>query len=259
MTDETLQAEMPAETVIPDGEAEPVAAADETSVAPVVEPTIPKSRFDEVYGKWRSTERDLEYWRSLAVNKAEPVVEKAPELPTPEKYGFDDAKYQTALVEYYGSIARSEAVSAFRAEREQEQKQQVAQTFKQRETDFAGKTPDYRDKVYSNALPVSAVTAELIAESPDGPAIAYYLAENLDVARQIYDLPPLQAARELGRIEARVAQKQEAPKPKPALSQAPPPPPKLDAVDSAIDKDPDSMSIDEWRKHREKQIRRKQG
>lgn len=251
MTEEALQAETP----VPAAPAESAPAAVETSVIP--ESTIPKGRFDEVYGKWKSTERDLEYWRELAVrqNKPEPVVEKAPELPTPEQHGFDDAKYQAALTDYNRHVARSEALSVIKAEREQERQQAKVQTFRQRETDFQSKTPDYRDKVYGN-VPISQTMAEIIAESPDGPAVAYELASNLELAGQIYDLSPLQAAREMGRIEARLAQAKVAPAPKPVLTNAPPPPPTIEAVEPAVVRDlgDPKISDSEFAKIRKRQI-----
>jgi len=254
MTDENVQAETPAETVV----AESVPAAVETSVTPP-EPTIPKSRFDEVYRNWRQEQRDKEFFRDLA-SKNQPAQKEPTSLqvPTPEQHGFDDTKYQAALTDYNRSVARSEAITAYKAERAQEQQQTKAAEFRKRETDFMAKTPDYREKVYSQATPISQATAELLADSDDGPAVAYYLANNLEVAHQIYDLPPVQAAREIGRIEARLAQ----PTPKPNLTKAPPPPPTIDAVEPAISVDPsgpegDQLSMTDWLKRRNKQVHKK--
>jgi hypothetical protein len=218
------------------------------------EPTIPKSRFDEVYRNWRQEQRDKEFFRDLAT-KNQPV-QKEPEslqVPTPEQHGFDDTKYQAALTDYNRSVARSEAITAYKAERAQEQQQTKAAEFRKRENDFMAKTPDYREKVYSQATPISQATAELLADSDDGPAVAYYLANNLELAHQIYDLPPIQAAREIGRIEAGLTQ----PTPKPTLrpiTQAPPPPPTIEAVEPALEKDASKMSDTEFAKWRRRQI-----
>lgn len=247
----------PAETVV----AEPVAAAAETSVTPVVpepEPTIPKSRFDEVYRHRRDAERERDYWREQAM-QAKPKEPEPLVLPTPEQHGFDDAKYQSALVEYNRGIAKATAISAYQAEKARDQQQQKAQSFRQLETEFEAKNPQYREKVYNSGLPISQATAELIADSPDGPAVALYLADNIELAQQIYDLPPVQAARELGRIEARLAQKVT---PRPALTNAPPPPPTIDAGEPAIsvspgDAESDKLSISDWMKRRNKQVHKK--
>jgi hypothetical protein len=246
----------PAETVV----AESVPAAAETSVTPVVpeEQTIPKSRFDEVYRHRREAERERDYWREQAM-QAKPKEPEPLVLPTPEQHGFDDAKYQSALVEYNRGIAKATAISAYQAEKARDQQQQKAQSFRQLETEFEAKNPQYREKVYNSGLPISQATAELIADSPDGPAVALYLADNLELAQQIYDLPPVQAARELGRIEARLAQKVT---PKPALTNAPPPPPTIDAGEPAISVDPggpggDQLSMADWLKRRNKQVHKK--
>jgi hypothetical protein len=262
--------EEPQDEPAPAEEAEPAPATDETSVATVPpEQTIPKSRFDEVYRHRREAERDRDYWRELAMRsnpQPEPQKVEPAAFPQPEQFGFDDAKYQAAVVDYNKQIARSEAASFMREERQREQHDQKAKTFRQREADFSAKNADYRDKVYDQSLPLSAATVELIAESEDGPAIALFLANNRELAQQIYDLPPVLAARELGRIEARMTQQKEAPPaPKPVLTKAPPPPPKIEASDGAISvrpTDPESdkeMSDSEWMRSREKQLRRKTG
>lgn len=246
MTEET-QVETPA----PAESAEPAPAAAETSVTP--EATIPKSRFDEVYRLRRDAERERDYWRELA-SKNQPKEPEAPTLPTPEQHGFDDAKYQAALTEYNKHVARSEAIAVIQAERAREQQQQKVQSFRQREAEYMAKNPDYRDVVYGEAfmsVPLSAETVSIIAESPDGPAIALHLAKNIEVASHIASLPPVQAALEIGRIEARLAKEAEKPKP---LTTAPPPPPSIEAVEPAVEKDPLKMSDAEFAKWRKRQI-----
>lgn len=97
---------------------------------------------------------------------------------------------------------------------------------------------------------------EAILESDDGPALAYHLGKNPDLAEKIASLPPIAAARELGRLEAKLAREREQP---PVISKAPPPPPKIEGVEPAIERDPDKMSTQDWVKWREKQIRKAQG
>lgn len=253
MTEE-IQAEMPAPAEI----AEPAPAAVETSVTPEPpkEETIPKSRFDEVYRHRREAERERDYWKEQAMRP----VQKEPEplkLPTPEEHGFDDAKYQTALIEYNKQIARHEAIEVIQAERAREQQQQKAQSFRQREKEYMDKNPEYRDTVYSDAfmsIPLSEEVAGLIADSPDGPAIALTLAKNIELASQIASLPPVFAAMEIGKIQAKLTQAKEAPKPKPVLTNVPPPPPSIEATEPAVEKDPLKMSDAEFAKWRRRQI-----
>lgn len=236
-------------TPAPAESAEPAPAAAETSVTPPEapkEPTIPKSRFDEVYRRWRDTERELMAFKQ----PKEP--EKPVNAPKLSDFEFDEAKYQAALVEYTKSEARREALEVIKAEKQRGEEQERMRSFKQRETDFITKTPDYAAKVYDPANTFfTEDVARLIAESEDGPAVAYHLANNPEKAWQIANLPPTAAAREIGRIEAGLAKKPEAPKP---LTQAPPPPPTIEAVEPAVEKDPLKMSDAEFAKWRKRQI-----
>ena len=96
--------------------------------------------------------------------------------------------------------------------------------------------------------------AEVIADSDIGPQLAYHLAENKDAAARIAAMSPVQAARELGKIEARLTAAKDAPKP---VSKAPPPPPTLKAPEGEVDPDPEKMPIDQWLKWRNKQLKSK--
>ena len=100
---------------------------------------------------------------------------------------------------------------------------------------------------------------EVIFDSPNGPEVAYWLAQNRENADRIARLSPHQTALELGRIEGRLGAIKEVKARLAVVSQAPPPTPQIDAVEPDVNKDPDSMSIGDWMKWREKQIKRKQG
>ena len=191
----------------------------------------------------------------MAQRQEQPKVEpQAP--PTLEAAGYDEAKYQAAVIEYAKAEARKEAQEALRADREQTQVKTRQQTFKAKEAEYAATVEDYADVVYDRNVPISQTMAELIAESDLGPQLAYHLAKNRDVASAIYGLPPVQAAREIGRIEAKLATPKAEPRP---VTQTPPPPPQIRATEPEVERDPESMSMNEWIKWREKQIKRKQG
>ena len=55
-------------------------------------------------------------------------------------------------------------------------------------------------------IPVSLAVNNVILDSEHGPEIAYELAKNPKEYERINKLPPLAAARELGKIEARISQ-----------------------------------------------------
>ena len=199
-----------------------------------------------------ATERRLDQLVEMMMTRQEP--EKAPEppqMPTLEQHEYDEKKYQAALIDYAKAEARREAQEALKADRAEQAAQARQTTFKSREAEFAKATPDYQSVVYDPAAPISQTMAEIIAESDLGPQLAYHLAKNREVAQSIYRLPPVAAARELGRIEAKLSQ----PKPEPPrVTSAPPPPPKVEAVEPEVERDPDKMNMRDWLKWREKQI-----
>lgn len=269
MTDETNQVQ-PENAAQPEiAESAPVTEAPESSPADPgiteAEKTAVQKRIDKL--TWEKSERDREiaYWRSLAMQRQEPPQEpEKPKLdapPTLEQYGHDEAKYQLAVTEYAKAVARAEAQEAIRAERERERAEGRSKTFKTREAEFAAKTEDYQAKVYDPTLPITREMVELIAESEIGPQLAYHLASNRDVAAQIAALPPILAARELGKIEAKLSQ----PKPAPVVSKAPPPPPKVEEGAETVTRisadSPESDKLDdkEWMRKRNKQVARKGG
>lgn len=273
MTEEAPQGEVPAPDASvtevtaessPATEVQAETAAD-TGVSEPVKNEVQK-RIDKL--TWEKSERDREiaYWRNLALQrqeaerKPEPVKEE-PKVPTLAQFEYDEAKYQAAVMEYTRSEAARAARSEIESDRQREQAEGRVKSFRTREAEYAAKTPDYREMVYGSgfmSIPLSTEVAALIAESPDGPAIAYHLAQNLDVASEIARLSPLAAAREIGRIESKLNQ----PKPAP-VSKAPAPPPKIEESPEVVTKvkvdepDSDKLSDAEWMRRRNLQQKRK--
>jgi hypothetical protein len=274
MTDETLQGESPAEAAPPipvadetpqvEANAEP-ATADET----VEDAEPPKAkgvqkRIDELTRNWREAQRTneqllavLQQSKQAPPPQAEPAKPAAP--PTLEQFGYDESKYQTALLEFARSEAQAAAKAAIAESEKAREERTRADTFQKRQEEFAKGKPDYTEKVTDPTLPISDAMAQIIRESDDGPALAYYLAENRQLAAAIAKLPPIQAARELGKIEARLSQPEPAKAAPAVVSKAPPPPPKVDVADvGKIEKDPDELSVKDWLKWREKQVAKAQ-
>jgi hypothetical protein len=225
-------------------------------------------RIDELTRHWRETERDRDHWRELALRNQQPREEPKPvESAAPKTladFEFDEAKYQTYLFEQAEQRAVKAAERRLQEQQEREAAERRKSSFAQRESEFAKSTKDYHEKTRDPRVPVSQAMAEVIAESEEGPAVAYYLANNLPMAEQIARLPPLAAARELGRIEAKLAAEREAAKAaEKRVSQAPQPPPKVEgAADGAGPVDPstpesDKLSDAEWARRREAQLKRK--
>lgn len=248
--------EKPADTteiapaVAPDAESAP--AAVETPAKPDRDKV--QERFDkltrEKYEALRA--KDALEWELQKLRESQaktPPVAPA-QRPKLADFEYDESRYEAAVIEWTQAAARQAAESVIRMEREQESAKARVDSFRARESKFAEKHADYREVVYDESIPISTAMAEAIRDSDEGPALAYYLAKNRDVAEAISTLPPFAAARELGKIEARLT----APPPAPPVSAAPPPPPKLSATEPAIDKDPSQMTDAEFAKWRKRQI-----
>lgn len=223
-------------------------------------------RIDELTRKRYDAEWEAAYWRDLAL-KATPPAQPEPTSATPaggpptlEQFGWDEARYSAAVIDYAKAEAKAAALEALREDRQRSQQTTGRAAFEARQAEFAAKVPEYHAKVTDPTLPISSAMAEVIVESDRGPELALYLANNRDQAEVIARLPPVQAARALGRIEARLEGPADVPAPAPkpvAVSKAPPPPPKLDAVDPVVEKDPEQMDDIEWAKWRKKHAARK--
>lgn len=202
-----------------------------------------QERIDELTASRREAERaaekaqrDAEYWRGKAEG-AKPqeetpaaVVDDADGKPDPSKfeYGEADPDYIIALSEYgakqaFAKMAAEQEASARVAE--------VQRKWQTTATSAAEKYPDFNEKVVQAAnnaeWPCSPIVGDGILGSDVGADIAYHLASNLDEAKAIYAMNPLEQARAFGRLEARFMSEQAAaaPKPQPKLTTDAPKPP----------------------------------
>jgi hypothetical protein len=230
--------------------------------APVEKPVeVPRSeralermqqRIDELTYRLRETERQ-------SVKAAEPEIQAPKVAPVLADFAFDEGKFQQAQAEWQrAEIDRAVAERLSKAEQQQQVKTRE-QTFREREKAFAQKNADYAEKVYeSGVVPISDAMAEEITDSEFGPELALYFANHRDVARQLYELPARQVAREIGRIEATFVTSK-APAPPPAtvkVSQAPPPTPKIEAVEPDVESDPSKMTGPQFAKWRRKYMKK---
>jgi len=87
---------------------------------------------------------------------------------------------------------------------------------------------------------------DLILGSPKGPLIAYYLAKNPDALEDINEMPPAEAARRIGNLEARIR----GPNPTTATSAAAPLTPLRGGASAGRALDPERMTHEDYRKAR---------
>jgi hypothetical protein len=227
-----------------------------------------QKRIDQLTWEKNQREREAEYWRQEAIRyqqqKSEPPKVEEVKLPSLESVGYDEAKYQAALIEYATKQAERVVEQRFtKAEQERTEKARV-DAFAARQQEFAKAHPDYTARVEDPYLTITPAMRDVIVDSPTGPELAYYLAQNRETAEQIARLPAHLAALELGRIDGRLSALKEVKK-APPVTKAPPPPPKVDDVETPIasvkasDADSDKLSTQEWFRLREKELKRRKG
>jgi hypothetical protein len=262
MTDTT---ETVVETTAPDANVTEQVATPESSPGAVdtsdksAKPNGAQKRIDELTWHRRNLERDVNYWRDLALkNQQQPAVETKPQVATAPKkladFNYDEDAYQAYLEDVVADKAAAKAEARLREKQERESKESIRKDsmtkFREREAKIRAELEDYEDFAYT--APIDNVT-DIVMAMDEGPRIAYYLGKNPETAARINSLPAHLAAVELGRLDARLATEREQAKAKP-VSKAPPPPPKIDATEPAVDKDPSQMSDVEFAKWRKRQI-----
>jgi hypothetical protein len=186
-------------------------------------PMIPKPRFDEVNQRMHAAElraRQLE--QQLNPNQAP----QQPQGGTPPKQE-DFPTYE----EYIDARADWRAEQKYTAMEQQRRQQHVQQTEQQREYNAAvnwtsksaeasAKHPDFIDVVAP--LRLNSMLEGLIKASPVAGDLAYHLGKNRgELEARLNSMHPLDAAAEMGRIEAKLTGAGGQPQPK--VSQMPKP------------------------------------
>ncbi len=226
-----------------------------------------QKRFDELtrdkYAERRArenAEREAAYWRDKAEKPAAPVAVVA-KPKTLADFDFDEGAYASHLRQEAVQDARKAVADEMKREREAQTAQTRQTKWLERVATFSKSAPDFDQVVFQqNDLPISAHMAEVISEREDGPALAYYLGQNPEVASAISRLSPGLAGAELGEIAASL--KVEKTKPVPVVSKAPPPVPRIEGSDAGppvrtTDPSGDKLSDDEWFAAERKRLSRK--
>jgi len=221
-----------------------------------------QKRIDELTANWRTTERDRDHWRELALKNAQPSpAPAAPQgKPTLEQFEYDQEKYADALVEWRLNEREKERESKQKEQETRAAAEKRTKTFVERESKYATDKDDYRPLSVIGMDPswsfATQTMADAILEADEGPALLHYLDTHRDEASRIAQMSPTQTALALGRIVARLT----APEPvtTPQISSAPPPAPTIKPT-APVAKDPSSMSDTEFAAWRRKTIAAKRG
>jgi hypothetical protein len=160
-------------------------------------------RIDELTRKVRENEREALYWKTRAEAAAAPPKE-APKKPTPAD--FDDyGAYVEALTDFKADEKVNTALDAReKAAAEKQQAQTRVTTWNERVTEARKTLPDYDAVMAASDVPVADHVLDELRDSELGPQLAYHLDKNPDVAEKLNAMTQRQAAREIGRLEAKL-------------------------------------------------------
>jgi hypothetical protein len=189
MTDEV---ENLAVTPVPELEA---TAANPEPVVETPEVEAPKTfsqeELDAAIGK-RLAREQRKWERDQAQRQAETQVLRAPV----DDYSAEANPDAMVLQKAEEIIAKREAAR---------QQSQVLESYQEREEAARDKYTDFEQVAYNPKLSITNVMAETIQSSDIGPELAYYLGSNPKDAHRIAGLSPLSQAKEIGKIEAKLA------------------------------------------------------
>ena len=219
-------------------------------------PNPVQDRIDQITRKRREAERNAKELEATNQRLKERLAKYETPEPKLEDFEFDETRYQAALNAHnFKQLRKDELADDVEqsnaqieaASKEAEDSKRTA--YGLRAQAFAETAPDFDQVVSSSSLPVSDEVSAQIIESDLGPQLAYYLAKNPSEAANVAHLTdPLEAARAIGRLEARLTQ----PPPK-RTTQAPPPlKPIAGNTGTRSEFDPNSGSLDDFAKQLKK-------
>lgn len=218
------------------------------------------ARYSEERSKREALETKLAELEKVGKPDSKKVDSKDDGKPDPNDFD-SHTEYVEALTEW--KLDQREKQTKAKDERSQlesEMKERM-KAHSERISAFKEKTEDYDDVVESADIAFSAAAAEVITSSEFGPEMIYELAKNRKEAERIAGLPPLAAARELGKLEAKFALKaseQKKPEQK-TITKAPKPIEPISGGKTGVsrsiyDKD---ISFEDYERLRREQLRRK--
>ena len=144
--------------------------------------------------------REQRKWeREQQARQAETQVRQATpkELPSVDQFESPEA--------YADALAYKKAEELLSQRERQKQQVELRNAYADREEQARDKYDDFEQVAYNPNLPITDVMAETIQSSDVGPDVAYYLGANPKEASRISRLSPFLQAKEIGKLEAKLA------------------------------------------------------
>lgn len=200
----------------------------------------------------RKTEREIAKLREELLRnqeQAKPVL-KADDRPTLDQFDSYD-EYTLALADWRFDQKQKEIAEQQSKQSEERRKAELAEKFEDKVTAFKETKPDFNSVVEEIAdMPLTQAVYESVADSDKAGELLYHFGKHPEVLERLNRLSPIQAAREIGKLEAQFATT-----PTPKTSKAPNPvtPVSSRSSDTSLS---DNLSTAEWIARRNKQLKR---
>ena len=225
-----------------------------------------KKRIDKLNARVSVIEQEKEYWREQALAARKPDDKKTEAAPAKDpnaKPKTDDFEkhedYVEALTDWKVDQKLKAKESESKANEAKADDQKKSMTFTEKAKAFAKEHTDYDEVLEAvNDIPLSITMQQLLKASENGPELAYEMAKNRDEFAKICKLGPLEAARELGKFEAKLAKAAAAAKePATEVKPKPAPPSTVGAKGGSVKKDINDPNLPyrEWLVMREDELK----
>lgn len=178
-------------------------------------------RIDKLNARNTAAQEEINYWKQQALKGASEPVKNEVESPKsvsvegkPSPDSFDThAEYVEALTDWKIEQREKSAKETEQKNQIKTEREKILNAYSERVKSFSEKNEDFNEVLKSvDDIRPSATLEEIILTSDNGPALAYEIAKNRDEFKRICALSPLAAARELGKIEAKLASQSSEPK-----------------------------------------------
>ena len=158
--------------------------------------TFSQEELDAAIGK-RLAREQRKWEREQAQRQSEQQTLRAAPTATADQFESTEA--------YADALALQKAEELIAKREAAKQHSQVLESYHDLEEEARSKYDDFEQVAYNPKLPITNVMAETIQSSDVGPELAYYLGSNPKEADRISRMTPLSQAKEIGRIEAKLA------------------------------------------------------
>jgi hypothetical protein len=212
-----------------------------------------------------TTERNMALQRLQEIERglagSQPAATPQPQQPAPtaEKPTVDKFDSYEAYIEAVADWKLEQREKARQAESArtlaEQQRTEKVTAFNERLETARDKYADFDEALSGSArVQISPAMHEAILESETGPDIAYHLAKNPAEALRIAKLSPIAAAKEIGKLETKLSAAAEEPA-KPATASrkttvAPEPARPVAGGTTVVERNPDSMSYQDYKRFR---------